>query len=50
VWKVVEEPLLPSWMSKGGNAVVIGDAAHGMTPYQGQVSIYSTMSYGLSQC
>ncbi|KAN0104053.1 FAD/NAD(P)-binding domain containing protein [Hyaloscypha variabilis] len=36
VWKVVEVPLLPSWISKGGNVVVIGDAAHGMTPYQGQ--------------
>ena len=50
VWKVVEVPLLPSWISKGGNVVVIGDAAHGMTPYQGQVSLYPTVSCGLSQC
>ncbi len=32
VWKVVEVPPLPSWISKGGNVVIIGDAAHGMTP------------------
>ncbi|KAI9745685.1 MAG: hypothetical protein M1818_001219 [Claussenomyces sp. TS43310] len=36
VWKVVEVPPLPSWVSKGGKVVIIGDAAHGMTPYQGQ--------------
>ncbi|KAI9825138.1 MAG: hypothetical protein M1819_000596 [Sarea resinae] len=36
VWKVVEVPPLPSWISKGGNIVIIGDAAHAMTPYQGQ--------------
>jgi salicylate hydroxylase len=35
VWKVVEVSPLPSWISKGGNVVIIGDAAHGMTPYQG---------------
>jgi hypothetical protein len=38
VWKVVEVPPLPSWISTGGNVVIIGDAAHGMMPYQGQVS------------
>ena len=38
VWKVVEVPPIPSWISKVGNVVIIGDAAHGMTPYQGQVS------------
>jgi salicylate hydroxylase len=39
VWKVVEVPPLPWWTSKGGKIVIIGDAAHGMTPYQGQVSV-----------
>jgi salicylate hydroxylase len=40
VWKVVEVPPLPSWVGKSGNVVIIGDAAHGMTPYQGQVSCF----------
>lgn len=33
----MEDPSLESWSSEGGNVVVIGDAAHGMTPFQGQV-------------
>lgn len=45
VWKVVEVPSLPSWISKGGNVVLIGDAAHGMTPYQGQVSDCPTVLF-----
>jgi salicylate hydroxylase len=50
VWKVVEVPPLPSWISKGGNVVIIGDAAHGMTPYQGQVSVCPNVEFKIVQC
>ena len=50
VWKVVEVPPLPSWISKGGNVVIIGDAAHGMTPYQGQVSGLPNEKLEVIQC
>jgi salicylate hydroxylase len=50
VWKVVEVPPLPLWISKGGNVVIIGDAAHGMTPYQGQVSVCPNAKFGIVQC
>jgi salicylate hydroxylase len=50
VWKVVEVPPLPSWISKGGKVVIIGDAAHGMTPYQGQVRVLPNVKLGIIQC
>ena len=50
VWKVVEVPPLPSWISKGGNVVIIGDAAHGMTPYQGQVSVCPNVKFRVVKC
>lgn len=37
-WKVVDIPPLPSWVSQGGRVIVIGDAAHAIVPYVGQVS------------
>lgn len=36
VWKLVELPALPSWVSKNGNVVVMGDAAHAMLPFAAQ--------------
>ena len=50
VWKVVEVPPLPSWISKGGSVVIIGDAAHGMTPYQGQVSVCPNVKFRVVKC
>jgi salicylate hydroxylase len=50
VWKVVEVPPLPSWISKGGSVVIIGDAAHGMTSYQGQVNVCSKVKFRMVQC
>ena len=50
VWKVVEVPPLPSWISKGGKVVITGDAAHGMTPYQGQVRVLPNVKLGIIQC
>ncbi|SCO82749.1 uncharacterized protein FRV6_06962 [Fusarium oxysporum] len=37
-WKMVEVPPLPSWVSQGGKMILIGDAAHAMAPYVGQVA------------
>jgi len=37
VWKVVEVPPLPSWVSSKRKLVLLGDASHAMTPHQGQV-------------
>jgi salicylate hydroxylase len=37
VWRIIETmPAL--WVSKGGKVVIIGDAAHAVQPFVGQVS------------
>jgi salicylate hydroxylase len=36
IWRFPELPLLPSWASKSGKVVIIGDAAHAMLPYAAQ--------------
>ena len=36
-WTLAELPQLSRWVSKSGKVVVIGDAAHGMLQYLGQV-------------
>ncbi|SMR59440.1 unnamed protein product [Zymoseptoria tritici ST99CH_3D1] len=35
-WRLVEVFDLPSWSSDDGKVVILGDAAHAMTPYSGQ--------------
>lgn len=35
-WKVADLPSLPSWVSDSGKVVLIGDAAHAMTPFLAQ--------------
>jgi salicylate hydroxylase len=37
VWKLVQLPTLDSWVGKSGKLVLVGDAAHAMLPYSGQV-------------
>jgi salicylate hydroxylase len=37
-WRLVEVFGLPSWSNESGNVVLVGDSAHGMTPYAGQGS------------
>ena len=37
LWRLEELPPLESWVSASGRVVVIGDAAHAMLPYAGQV-------------
>jgi salicylate hydroxylase len=37
-WRLVEVHGLPSWSSKGGRIVLIGDSCHAMVPYAGQGS------------
>jgi hypothetical protein len=38
VWRMMET-MPPSWVSKSGRVVLIGDAAHAALPWVGQVSI-----------
>jgi salicylate hydroxylase len=36
-WNILSPPDLPTWVSVGGNDVLLGDAAHAMRPYLAQV-------------
>jgi 2-polyprenyl-6-methoxyphenol hydroxylase-like FAD-dependent oxidoreductase len=38
LWNNLSRPDLPTWVSVGGNVVLLGDAAHAMRPYLAQVS------------
>jgi salicylate hydroxylase len=38
VWRM-QETLVPSWVSESGKVVLIGDAAHAVLPYGGQVNL-----------
>ena len=35
-WGLYETPLRPTWISRGKKTMLIGDAAHAMTPFAGQ--------------
>ena len=35
-WKIADLPRLPTWLSKSGSVVLIGDAAHAMVPFLAQ--------------
>ncbi|KAK2069112.1 hypothetical protein P8C59_003717 [Phyllachora maydis] len=35
VWRIHDHPPLERWVWKGGRVVLLGDAAHAMTPHQG---------------
>jgi salicylate hydroxylase len=37
-WKIGVVPDLPSWRSRSGRVVLLGDAAHAMMPYSAQAS------------
>jgi salicylate hydroxylase len=37
-WNILSLPDLPTWVSVGGNVVLLGDAAHAMRPFLAQVS------------
>jgi salicylate hydroxylase len=37
VWRIIET-MPASWVSKSGKVVIIGDAAHAVQPFVGQVS------------
>ena len=37
-WRLAEVPNLPTWKTPDGKIVLLGDAAHAMGPYAGQVS------------
>jgi salicylate hydroxylase len=41
VWRLIET-MPPSWVSKSGRVVLIGDAAHAALPWVGQVRILPT--------
>jgi salicylate hydroxylase len=38
LWNILSLPDLPTWVSVGGNIVLLGDAAHAMRPFLAQVS------------
>jgi salicylate hydroxylase len=38
IWHLRDMPVLPTWVSDEGSTVIIGDAAHAVLPYAGQVS------------
>ncbi|KAE9373728.1 FAD/NAD(P)-binding domain-containing protein [Stipitochalara longipes BDJ] len=51
LWKVAQLPDLPTWVSSSGRVVVLGDAAHAMSPHLGQGAAMSIEDGGvLSQC
>ncbi|KAK0645189.1 FAD-dependent monooxygenase OpS4 [Lasiodiplodia hormozganensis] len=41
LWRISEVPPLPTWISKSGRVILLGDAAHSMVPFAAQ---------GASQC
>lgn len=48
-WGLYETPLRPTWISHGKKTMVIGDAAHAMTPFAGQgcnTSVQDSFSLG----
>lgn len=51
LWKVAQLPDLASWVSNSGRIVVLGDAAHAMSPHLGQGAAMSIEDGGvLSEC
>ncbi|KAI9745051.1 MAG: hypothetical protein M1818_001329 [Claussenomyces sp. TS43310] len=51
IWKVTTAPQLPSWRSKGGKVVLLGDAAHGTLPHAGQGAAMAVESgAALAEC
>lgn len=44
-WAISEVPDLPGWVSQSGKVVLMGDAAHAMYPYAGQVCLKILQMY-----
>jgi salicylate hydroxylase len=45
LWKVAVLPDLPKWVSGSGRVVLLGDAAHAMSPHLGQVQTPPSLPY-----
>ena len=39
LWRLTDLPPLDHWVSRSGKVVILGDAAHAMWPFGGQVSL-----------
>jgi salicylate hydroxylase len=51
LWKVTQLPDLPTWVSESGRIVLLGDAAHAMSPHLGQGAAMTIEDGGvLSEC
>lgn len=44
LWNVLSLPDLKTWVSESGKVVLLGDSAHAMRPYLGQVRLYMPLS------
>jgi salicylate hydroxylase len=51
LWNVAQLPDLPTWVSRTGKVVLLGDAAHAMSPHLGQGAAMTIEDGGvLSEC